>query len=213
MIYFDAKQDLEFIRQFKKDAVEMIEIENNVQTGRSVMLSPSEYRSMRKDKASENPKYQEIRDRVAKDAIHAVGLAQKAGIPIIMHSYPAPAIGGPVIPINLFLAILNDTSHGGVEPRYIIDALNQTIGQYERIVERQFRQMINPFYWVKLVALHIIRLPHTVLSFSGFDVAKIEQELWAKLLNLIWIVAVIWILISFGFDLQQILSVIVTRGK
>jgi hypothetical protein len=212
LLYFGAKKDLKFLKQFTKDAIEMIDIEAKVQMGNYTMISPSELREIRRDKAAEKEGYLELRERVAENVIHTIRLAQRMGIPIDLHSYPAPAVGGPVVPINLFQAILNDTSYGGVEKQYIIDALKQTIGQYDRLVQKQFWQIVNPFFWLKEAILLVVRLPYTILLLSGFDIAKIEQELWAKLLSLAWIVAAISILIRYGFDQQQILSVILERG-
>jgi hypothetical protein len=213
MIYFSTKKDLEFLKQFKKDAEDMIDIEERMEIGSYTMITPMEARGIRRDRASVVEGYLEIREQIARNVIRAIGLANKMGIPLVLHSYPAAAIGGPVIPINIFQAILNDNSHGGIEKQHIIDTLNQTIGQYERLDEKEFWQMVNPLYWLKMLALTIIRLPYTILKLSGFDVSKIEQDIWGKAMSLAWIVAVIYILISYGFDHQQVLNVILNRGK
>lgn len=213
MIYFSTKKDLAFLNQFKSDVVSLFNIEGGVRLESSIMTTPSERRSIRQGKAAQVEGYSEIRERIAKNVSRAIGLANAVGIPLILYSYPAPAVGGPVITLNMFLAILNDNSHGGVSKQQIIDTLNQTIGQYERRVETEFWQMVNPLYWLKMLALTIIRLPYTILKLSGFDVSKIEQELWGKAMSLVWIVAMIYILIAYGFDHQQVLNVIVNRGK
>ena len=59
-----------------------------------------------------------LRERIAKTLPRAMVLARRLGMPIDLISYPPPAVGGPAIPVNLFHAILNDTSYGGIDRQF-----------------------------------------------------------------------------------------------
>ena len=213
MLYFSAKNDLEFLIEFKKNVEDFINIEQGnpgrvirrARTNTITIVVPSnDDTGMDEDK---------LRERIAKTLPRAMVLARRLGMPIDLISYPPPAVGGPAIPVNLFHAILNDTSYGGIDRQHIIDAINQTIGQYECLVEQELNNLRNPFYWSKYLFNSIIRLPYTILKMSGFNVEKIEEHLWAKFMNLLWILAVIYILVKFGLDSSQITNILMKIAK
>lgn len=208
MIYFQTKKDLEFLKKFKHNIHSLYEIENAVPEPRAMLFIESDMQKYRQEEASKNPNYQGLREEIAKNTVYATRIISKVNIGLTITSYPAPAVGGPVIYINMLDAILNDYTHGGVEPQLIIDTLNKTIGIYERLVEEEFYNMINPLYWIKSMFLLIIKMPYNILKLSGFDVAKIEQALWGKAINLLWMLMLIKMLIDYGFNNNDILSLL-----
>jgi len=132
-------------------------------------------------------------------------IATRFGIPIIFESYPAPAVGGPVIRQGIFSAILQDMSHGGqVTNQMIFDALNQTIGECKAEVASEFKHLINPLYWIKEIIVMIIRIPFIIVQASGFDVSKVEDHFLAKAFKLLEIIVIIYILVRLGIAKESI---------
>jgi len=209
MGYFQAKSDLKFIEDFRKAVLRVWEFENKVEEEAKRFTSiPSEYQSIIQKEASKLEGYQKIREQVAKGILRADRIAHMRGIPIELESYPAPAIGGPIIPIRLFHAILRDTSHGGIDKQWILDALNQTNAECEEYAKLEYRRLINPAYWIKEGFMFIIRIPFMLINVSGFDVSKIEDHFFAKVFKLLEIIALIYILIRFGIQKEQVMKIL-----
>lgn len=123
--------------------------------------------------------------------------------------FPPAIVGGPVIPVNLFRAILTDDSWGRLSNERIMDAINGTIGQLEADEKREFRRLINPGWWVFETFRFVIRIPFTLISLSGFDVTKFEDHFWAKLFKLVEIAVILFVLLRLGLERTKILEVVV----
>ena len=80
--------------------------------------------------------------------------------------------------------------------------LNQLVGATEEAVDREWRKLRNPFAWIKGGLLLVIRLPFMLVAASGFDVAKIEDHVLAKVFKLVEILAIIYLLLRFGADAE-----------
>lgn len=61
--------------------------------------------------ATEKPEGKVLRDWLAKNIPRAQQIANSNNVSINLRSYPAPAVGGPIIPVNIFDAILHDIGH------------------------------------------------------------------------------------------------------
>lgn len=210
MSYLQAKSDLNFIKDFHQSVVELWQIEKETAENLiySDFRSKREYQIALQSEASKIPGYQKIRKRVAQGVLRAERIATRPDVPIILESYPAPAVGGPIIRQKAFSAILKDMSHGGlIDNQMIYDILNQTMGECEAEVSREFRHLINPFYWILELIIFIIRIPFLLVQTSGFNVSKVEDHFLAKAFKLLEVIAIIYILIRLGLereDLQQI---------
>jgi len=153
--------------------------------------------------------YQASREQIAKEIPRITRLATMLGARCHLKSFPAPAVGGPVITLSVFEAILNDTSHDKVVTRQlIIDTLNETKSLCEEYVRQQRSRLFNPFYWLKALFVMIIRLPFTVVSMSGFDVSKVEDHLISKVFKLVELLAIFYFLIHIGMQRTDILDTI-----
>ncbi len=211
MIYFQTKKDIEFLKKFKKDIEALYGIEKSVPESRSPIFTDSNLQKYRQKEASKNSEYLKLREEIAKNIIYATKIITKANIGLMITSYPAPAVGGPVLTANMLDVVLNDCTHGGIEHSLIIDTLNKAIGVYEKNRDEEFSNMINPFYWLKILGLFFIKLPYNILKLSGFDVSKIEQAFWGKFINLVWILLLINIFLSYGFSNKDILSFLINH--
>lgn len=226
MSYWKAKKDLEFMRQYRETIGEFLaaqkEIDSVVKQSSYpgyMMRQDEGMRIMKATEATRN-RMMELRKQVAKDTSRASRIAVKNGVAIIMTSYPAPAVGGPVIRFNLFEAILHDPSHGamigeGVKPLQIFDKINAAISKCEERVETEWNHLINPFYWIKALCIFILRLPVKLIELAGFNVEKFEEHFWGKFFQLIWMLIVIGVLLALGIgrgDLIELIRKIITKS-
>ena len=134
-------------------------------------------------------------------------------MPADLYSYPAMAVGGPVISVNVFEAILNDDGHSSMPDQRKLDVLNQTIGACKELERKEFHQIINPFYWLNLIIKTILRTPFWVLETAGFKSESFEKSLAGKIVRFIEIIGILFLLVYLGFtdsELKEIIRKIVS---
>ncbi len=215
MNYFQAKSDLEFITRFHNDALALWEREKTakgaMKSSRSWMAGSSagEWQASVQRKATEqNPEYQSVRKNVAQGISRAQFLAALHGVPADFTSYPAPAVGGPIIKLGVFEAILCDTSHGGVDQQMMYDALNRVVGACEDEKDRTGRELINPFFLVKNIVLMVLKIPFMLIEATGFSVSKLEDHFFGKLFKLLMLLGLVWGLIELGFEKADLVEIL-----
>lgn len=210
MIYFSDKEDLNFIVDFRKNIEDLWKFESkaseNLQS--DYILPPEQYKNIVISEASEIDGYSEVRTKVSKALTRASIIADINAVPIHLKSIPPPAVGGAIIPINLFEAILIDNSYGGINRQMILDALDRTIGACENRVKLNFHKLINPFYWIKSLIIFILRIPFLLLSTTGFNISKIEDNLFAKLFKILEIIILVYFFLKHGLKVDDIKDII-----
>lgn len=214
MIYFQAKSDLQFMQEFANAVRRLWSVEDkaakNVKTGPPRFVTRTERQEAIIREASKQKGYADIRAKVARGIPRARRIANRLGLVNVCESYPMPAVGGPVIPVALFDAILFDPTYQGVPRQLIVDALNQTLGACQERVAVELRQLINPIYWVKAVLVFIIRIPFMLIEVSGFDVSKVEGHLSGMLIQIGFVIVLIFILLLLGRSWEEITQAIAT---
>ena len=217
MGFFQARSDLRFAIQFRADVHELWKHEAAAASAGAgdYAILPAERRQAIQAAASRDAAYRVVREKVARGQLHAIRLARVFGVPCDFTSFPAPAIGGPIVSVNLFQAILYDGSHGGISRQAIEDAMIQLEGVADERVAREKRRMLNPLNWVKEVLVFVIRIPFMLVEASGFDVGKVEDHFLAKLFKLIEIVVIAYVL--YRLDLttagfRELLLKVVGKG-
>jgi len=219
MNYFQAKSDLEFITGFHNDVLALWEKEHAARKSMNspnlwmAGNSPDERQAMIQRKASEQDgDYQTVRKAVAQGVSRAQSLASLHGVPAELVSYPAPAVGGPLIPIRVFEAILTDNSYQGLDEQKIYDTLNRVIGACENEKERSWRELINPFSLIKNIVLMLLRLPFMLIEATGFNVSKFEDHFFGKLFKLLMLLGMVLGLIELGFEKSDLVEIMKTFG-
>lgn len=71
-----------------------------------------------------------------------------------------------------------------VDSQIVFDTTDRAIGAYENERKRLLRKCFNPFYWLELLALWLLRFPFKLLGAAGFDARKVEDSFLGKLLKL-----------------------------
>lgn len=217
MGYFEAKSDLQFIREYITEVTQLWRLEDAAsgQANTAYLWTPRERKQAIQAAAAQSGDYRTVREAVARGQLRAMRLARRHGIPCDFQSFPAPAVGGPILPVNLFQAILFDPSHGGISRQVIYDALIQLEGAAEQNVALERRRLINPVYWLKELLIFTIRIPFLLIEASGFDVGKVEDHFLAKAFKLIEIAAIVYVLYRLGLDragFRELLLKVVGKG-
>lgn len=212
-----AKKDLEHILKYQVDLQLLWQIEaaaSKALNGSSFWSIPSEYQRAVQRKASGVPEYQKVRDRVARATPRMKRIAYQANLGTEFISCPPPAVGGPVIRVNAFDAVLTDCSHGGIPQQSIIDLLNQTRGTAEDNIHAELIKSINPFHWLKELIVLILRIPFVLVQATGFNVEKVEDHLLSKIFKFAELVFIIWLGFKIGLgsdDLHSLFERIVMK--
>ncbi len=213
MGFLQARSDRDFSINFRDAVFALWNYENQasdaLKSSGFHAVSRNDIQNAIASKAAKLEGYGEVRERVAKGILRETRLARRLGVAYEFTSFPAPAVGGPVIPVNLFQAILLDTSHGGISRRVLHDTLDQVVGAAEDQAKLEKRRLFNPFNWIKELIVAIIRIPFMLIDASGFDVHKIEDHLFARLFKLAEIVILVWLSIYFlGLTKEELLNLL-----
>jgi len=214
MEYFKARSDLEHIKKFRDDVIELGRMEDQASDElqhyrRSRLIIPAEYQKAIQKAANHTIKnYPDVRERVAKDIHRAVKLGYKHGISSNVKSAPPPAVGGIIISQNILMAAIADNSYGGIERQLILDTLNMIIGACETHVEAEWSRLKNPLNWLREGLKFVIRIPFMIFEASGFNVSKVEEHLFAKLFKVIEVIVIIYILFRLGLGRESIVETI-----
>ncbi|MHB2154374.1 hypothetical protein ACX8XN_08245 [Calditrichota bacterium GD2] len=196
------------MENFKEKVKRLFEIKNEIRKDfkPSIHVMGKDYHDAVLNMATSSNEGKKLREELAQDIPRAIKIAYKNNVAIDYQSLPAPAIGGAIIPVNIFYAILEDTSYDGIKELWIEDKINETIGQLKRRLRKEFYQLINPFYWIYSIFVFIVRIPFYLISISGFDVRKVEDHLLSKIFKLLEILALVYILLKFGIQKTQLLE-------
>ncbi len=113
------------------------------------------------------------------------------GINTTMQSYPAPAVGGPVLDVHLFLSVITqDLGHGGISRQEVLDHLNRCVGLAEDERRNAFWRLVLPWYWLIDIPAIVVRLPFAIMRKVGMP-PSIEETVWAQIIKVILIIALI----------------------
>lgn len=206
--WLQAKSDWEFIKKFRENVFRLWEMEGRA--GQSLQYelgigiqTPYERQLTIQYALRDNQEYQSVRESVATGVARATRIAIQNGVSILGNSYPPPAVGGPVIPINLFEVVLHDHSYSGYNPQQVIGDLNSTVSAAHERIHTEFMHMINPLYWLYALLRFVIRIPFMLIQMSGFNVGKIEDHVVSKLFKLAEIAAILYFLWKLGMTQSQ----------
>lgn len=95
---------------------------------------------------------------------------------------PAPAIGGHIFTFDLLDELFNLGRHG-IQPSYLIDILERSMGVYEDDRSRALWRTINPLWWLKRLLVGVGRFPFFILASMGFNLERLEHSLIGRLIK------------------------------
>jgi hypothetical protein len=207
MGYWKAKSDNRFIQSFGNNVTQFLTMQADLEqaAGSDNFMAfggrPPEHRLQ--ERQQQIQECQSLRTQITMEVERAKRIADKLGMPTIVTSWPAPAIGGPVMRINVFDALLVDYSYRNVTEQMIIDALNKTLAATIEAVQIERRHLWNPFYWLLEVFKFIIRIPFMLIQLSGFNVDKVEDHFISKAFKLAELAGIFYLLYRLGMTNEQ----------
>ncbi len=132
----------------------------------------------------DNDKSLPIRDQINKNAGKVKQLLMDADIYPSVTYCPPPAIGGPVVHIDMMENIFN-LSRYEIEYQALIDMVDRAYGNYESDIPMAILRTVNPFYWLGKILELIASIPFQLLGSVGFNRKQLEFSFVGKLVKLI----------------------------
>ncbi|MFQ5915920.1 MAG: hypothetical protein ACE5JS_22320 [Nitrospinota bacterium] len=134
-------------------------------------------------------------------------LAARLGVAMMWQSFPPPAVGGPVIPVNLLLSVIDQNmGHGRISEQRILDVIDRCIGTGELAKRRGLKRLLMPWYWVIDIPAVLVRIPFLILRTAGLP-ATVEENIISQVIKVILVVG---ILLSLGYLGIQVTGIQVT---
>ena len=159
MNYFEARRAERLFREYRKLALEYWNARPPDERDFFDTLSEKAPDSIESVRLREqiNLLYPEVND-----------IAMRLGVSVVFKTYPAPAIGGPVIPVNVLLSVVDqEMGHKPIEKQMILDMIDRCIGTAEVVKRRSLKRLLIPWYWLIDVPAIIVRFPFLILRNAG----------------------------------------------
>lgn len=174
MNYIEARRAEKLFREYKAFAIAYWKAKPD---------DDRDYLEVHDREAPESDESRRLRERVNLLFPEVNHCAASLGIDVVVESYPAPAIGGPVIPVNLLLSVIDqEMGHGPVTRQRIMDQMNRCIGVAEATRRGQLRRLFMPWYWFIDVPAFFVRLPFRILRAAGLP-KNIEDHIAAHVVK------------------------------
>jgi hypothetical protein len=217
MSFLKAKKDLQLMTDFLANTEKLWKLEDEKSRSRPrrpTSLAMLSYNVEEETDQSQTDEYQRVRDSINLTLQSAISIARKHRVPIDAQSFPPPAVGGVIITFNYFTVILKDNTHGGINRQTIRDVIVQTIGACQNHIKAEKEKLYNPIHWVTAAFSFVLQIPYKLLKMSGFNVDKIEDQMWAKVFKLIYIVFIFAFLVYVvGVSKDKVIEVVLTLVK
>jgi len=154
MTYFEVKERLECLQQFRNLYAEYIEFTNR----------------------PNNVPAQMVRRKMEPLLPMVVESLQKVGLGRLI-TRDAPVRGGRKVRINLIKAIFRDTiiKRFSLEDKGPLKILDKGILAYRNRLWQQKVQLFNPVFWLYHFGLFLARLPIMIFRSAGYDTSKAEE--------------------------------------
>ena len=128
-------------------------------------------------------------------------LAMNLGVSVVFQSYPAPAIGGPVLPVNVLLSVVDqEMGHKPIETQMILDMIDRCIGTAKVVKRRSLKRLLIPWYWLIDVPTIIVRFPFLILRNAGLP-ATVEESIVSQVIKAILVIVILAIGAYFGIQI------------
>ena len=192
MNYFEARRAERLFREYRKLALEYWNARPPDERDFFDTLSEKAPESLESVRLREqiNLLYPEVND-----------LAMNLGVSVVFQSYPAPAIGGPVLPVNVLLSVVDqEMGHKPIETQMILDMIDRCIGTAEVVKRRSLKRLLIPWYWLIDVPTIIVRFPFLILRNAGLP-ATVEENIVSQVIKAILVIVILAIGAYFGIQI------------
>ena len=192
MNYFEARRAERLFREYRKLALEYWNARPPDERDFFDTLSEKAPESLESVRLREqiNLLYPEVND-----------LAMNLGVSVVFQSYPAPAIGGPVLPVNVLLTVVDqEMGHKPIETQMILDMIDRCIGTAKVVKRRSLKRLLIPWYWLIDVPTIIVRFPFLILRNAGLP-ATVEENIVSQVIKAILVIVILAIGAYFGIQI------------
>lgn len=149
-----------------------------------------------------------------KEILHLLPyVTEEADVLRISHkllSYPAPIVGGPVVSVDLFNAIVEpDQGHRRIDRRKIIDCVEKAISTARKRQKEALFHSLCPWNWIIDGCALAIRLPFLILRRAGLP-PKVEENIISQVIKVASMIIIIGYVAYKGLklDLGSLLKLI-----
>jgi len=132
------------------------------------------------------------------------------GIAYVVQSYPAPVVGGPILPVNLYRSIIDPTlGHKTIERTMIVDTIERSISIARKSEKEAIIHWLCPWNWLIDGCALIIRLPFLILRSAGLP-PKVEENIISQVIKVVSVIIIIGYVAYKGLkvDIGQLLKLI-----
>lgn len=134
----------------------------------------------------------EFRRKLKLSQPEVVHWANRLGVGVTGQSFPAPAVGGPVIPFNLLACVTDQNiGHTRVPTAKVLEAIDECIGAAGFAKRRLLGRLVKPWCWLVDVPALIVGWPFHVMRKAGVPDKFVEgtsaQVIKAVLTWLLWL--------------------------
>lgn len=140
-----------------------------------------------------------IRTKIAQLLPHVEQAAGALNISYTLRSCPPAAIGGPIIPVNIFSSVINPQIGWDILSRtQINDTINEAISVAREVCRASLVHMLLPWNWFIDSCALVIKIPFLILRRAGVPPA-VEENIFAHALKVIATIGLLSLLSWLGY--------------
>jgi hypothetical protein len=144
-----------------------------------------------------------LRSEIAQLQPEILDYARRLGVAVTATSFPAPAVGGPVIPFNLLGSVTDEVvGHHAIDPQMVLDAIDRCVGAASYARQRLGARLLKPWCWLVDVPALFVGWPFEVMRKAGvpekFVDGNLVQGIKGAAIALVWLAAFAWVARSAG---------------
>lgn len=140
----------------------------------------------------ENEESRKLRRELVMREPEVILFASKLGVGVTGQSFPAPAVGGPVLPFNLLAHVIDqNVGHRHVDRQMVLDAIDRCIGAAGVIKRRIGFRLLKPWCWLVDIPALIVAWPFRIMHRAGVPdsivesgIAQVTKTVLASLLSI-----------------------------
>lgn len=152
----------------------------------------------------ENDESSRIREQIIHLYPEASASADEIGVNVIAQNFPPPNIGGgPVIPVNLLLGVVDqDQGYSHLSKQRVLDTVERFLAEATALKRRLlWRQLLNPIWWIIEIVAYVLRIPFLILQRAGVP-KTVEESIWGHMVKVVVFVVMILIGLHYGLNLS-----------
>ena len=146
----------------------------------------------------ESAESRKLREEVNVRFPDAYSLATRLGVGVEWISYPPPAVGGPAVPVNLLLSVVDqEMGHGRISRQKILDVIDRCIGTAQLAKKRALKRLLLPWYWIIDIPALIVRIPFLILRATGLP-SSVEENVISHVVKIVLVAGFLAVAGYFG---------------